>query len=272
VLGLSALAVVACTAPAPIPTDPGDNTPSTKKPIKNQPGTTEVKEADASVDAPGVSAVCETVPPTNKCGLDPQCGCGPNETCDVTSEVTGATSCLTAGTTTLGRPCMTTSDCIAGLLCDYGACRPYCKTAGEKCTVGGTDLCVAVMDANNKPVPNKSVCTIQCDPRSPQAVCGAGNACLWYPTLYAPNKVSDCNFGGSITAYSTTHCVDSTDCVPGTACIQHPNKNIGLECEQWCRIGQAGDCPTTPANLTCKDVYGADAPMINGVKLGVCQD
>src|SRR5437764_632731 len=62
---------------------------------------------DAGTEA---AAVCKTVPPNNRCGLDPQCGCGSNETCDVTNEATGATSCVTGGGATLGRPCSQTGD------------------------------------------------------------------------------------------------------------------------------------------------------------------
>ncbi len=268
VLGACALTVVACSANAPLPPDDyvGDDSLPSKKPVKN-PGTTEVKGADASVPDP-MPRACETVLPNKKCGLDPQCGCGANETCEVTVEATGATSCLTAGGATLGRPCTVTGDCIAGLTCEYGACRPYCKTAKSKCGVGGTDLCVSIDDANGKPLPNMNVCTINCDPRVPAGVCGT-NACTWYPTLYAPAKVSDCNFAGTIKAFDA-HCVTTPDCLPGLACVLHPNKAIGLECEPWCRLGQTpSDCPT---GFTCKDVFGADAPVINGVKEGVCQD
>ena len=269
VLAASLVSVVACSAPPILPPDElADPTPTeTKKPVAKN-GTTEVKEADASVpDSPGPQT-CEPVAPNKRCGLDPQCGCAANETCDVTNETTGATSCLTAGGATLGRPCTQTGDCLAGLTCEYGACRPYCKTPRSKCAVGGTDLCVEVLGPGSKPITNKAVCTINCDPRVPSAVCGT-NACIWYPTYYSPSKVSDCNFGGTTKAFAA-HCVDSADCLPGLACIKHPNNNIGLECEPWCRLGQTpSDCPT---GFTCKDVFGADAPTINGAKEGVCQD
>ena len=106
------------------------------------------------------------------------------------------------------------------------------------------------------------------DPRQPAAVCGT-NACHWFATLYKPSRVSDCNFGG--TAAALAACQRTSDCQPGLACIDHPV--YGLECERWCRIGQVpSDCGAADAGATCKDVFGADAPVINGVKEGVCQD
>lgn len=236
--------------------------PQPKKPTGGT-GTTEVKEGDASVP-PEAAAQCATVPPNNRCGLAPQCGCGPNETCDVTNDTTGATSCVSAGSATLGRPCTQTGDCLAGFTCAYGACRPYCSAPGSKCAVGGTDLCVQVTTADAKPIPNRAFCTIGCDPRLPAAVCGT-NSCEWFADYYAPNnKVSDCNFGG--TKGQIAVCNTTSECLPGFACNDHPD--YGPECEKWCRIGQ-NDCPD---KFSCKDVFGANAPVIAGVKEGLCQD
>jgi hypothetical protein len=121
-------------------------------------------------------------------------------------------------------------------------------------------------DAEGKPVTNLSFCTINCDPREPSGVCGT-NSCHWFATLYSPNKVSDCNFAGNSGELVT--CVDHADCKPGLACVDHPT--AGRECERWCRLGVAGDCGTDP-KFTCKDVYGDNAPVINGQKEGICQD
>jgi hypothetical protein len=236
-----------------------------KTPVTDPPKTEGTRQGDASV--PDAPEACKTVAPNNRCGLVPQCGCGLNETCDVPNETTGATSCVTAGAATLGRPCVQTGDCLAGLACVFGACRPYCGTARSKCTVAGTDLCVEQVGADNKPIANKNFCTLTCDPREPAAVCGT-NSCHWFEDYYKPNSVSDCNRPGTMAPYSTV-CQGDSDCQPGHACITHPK--YGAECERWCRIGVAGDCPTTPTGLKCTDVFGALAPVINGVKEGLCQ-
>lgn len=260
------IAVAGCASNAPLPIE--DFNRDTKAPERKSTKsgtTTEVPEADASAPS-SAPAACATVPPNNKCGLSPQCGCGPNETCEVTNETTGATSCVTAGSATLGRPCTQTGDCLAGNTCMYGACRPYCSKAGTTCAVGGTELCTDVIGDDDKPMPNLSVCTIQCDPRVPSAVCGT-NACEWFADYYAPNnKISDCNFGGTKGALEV--CEVTADCKAGLACNDHPK--YGPECEKWCRIGQTpSDCS---AGFTCKDVFGANAPVVGGVKEGLCQD
>jgi hypothetical protein len=258
------LAVAGCSSAAPPLSDLGNaDGPPSKRPSTST-GTTET-EPDAG--APAAAATeCAAVPPNNKCGLAPQCGCATNETCDVTNETTGATSCLTAGSATLGRPCAQTGDCLAGFTCAYGACRPYCTTPRTKCTVGGTDLCVEILGADDKPITNKAICTIQCDPRVPSAVCGT-NACQWFADYYAPNNmVSDCNYGGTKQALDA--CTQTSECLPGLTCNDHPK--YGPECEKWCRIGQApSDCGN---GFKCKDVFGANAPVIGGVKEGLCQD
>lgn len=211
---------------------------------------------------------CVTAPPNNRCGLVPQCGCGPSETCDVTNLATGATSCITGGSATLGRPCNQTGDCYSGLTCLYGACRPYCATEKTLCTGSGVGVCISAPDSQDKPVPNRNVCTLACDPMNPSAVCGQ-NTCLWFATLYAPNLVSDCNVPGTVALLA--QCDPAAyECKAGLACAKHPV--YGNECEKWCRLPAASHASDCAAGYTCKDVFGATAPVIGGVKEGVCQD
>jgi hypothetical protein len=254
-------ALLACsTAALPPPDDldaPPPRTPSNPQP-RDPP---ELASADAS--APGEDT-CETVPPNHRCGLAPQCGCAKAETCDVTTESTGATSCVTGGTATLGRPCGATGDCMPGLTCVFGACRPFCKTPRTRCTAPGTELCVEVTGDDDMPMPNLAVCTIACDPREPQAVCGT-NACVWFSDYYTPSRVSDCNRPG--TTKPLEACSSMFECTAGHTCAEHPT--YGKECARWCRLGHAGDCP---AGFSCNDVFGEKAPTSGGVREGVCQD
>lgn len=228
-------------------------------------------EKDAgSGDTPdgGEQAVtCTLTPPSDGCGLAPQCGCNANETCDITNVVNGAVSCVKAGTKSLGRACMVTSECLQGFTCQFGSCRPFCAKVGASCNSAGTGVCIAATDDQNVPMPNDLVCTLTCDPVSPEALCGTGNTCLWFPSLYAPAKVTDCSFPGDVVALAA--CTTDYDCVAGYACGKHPTK--GLQCEKWCRIGAAytADCPS---GFTCKDVYGVDAPVLGGIKEGLCQN
>ncbi len=258
VLTLSACVLYACSEPV-LDDDQIQASPNT--PSRNG-GTKKLDSADASVDDANVDPVC-AAPSGSKCAVDPQCGCSMTETCDITTEATGATSCVTAGNATMGRPCGQTGDCVQGLTCRFGACRPYCTTPRSACNVAGTALCVEFVGDDNKPMPGNNVCTIKCDPRNPSAVCGT-NACLWFANYYKPEKITDCNFAGATEELDP--CQGDSDCKPGLACMNHPK--YGLECEKWCRLGVAGDCPS---NSNCVDTLGVDAPMIDGVKEGVCQ-
>lgn len=267
VAGSIALTLVACAAASDPSTSEDEIVQPTRRSTpESDAGTKVTKGTDASTneDAAPPPATCVTAPPNNRCGLSPQCGCATNETCDVTNEETGAASCIAAGSATMGRPCAGTSECGAGLICLYGACRPYCSTAKAQCATAGTGLCVA-HENDQGPVPNMNVCMIACDPRNPAAVCGA-NSCVWFPTYYAPEKVSDCNFPGPRALGQT--CIDELDCQPGLGCVPDSKRGNGKYCERWCRIGVAGDCT---GNTTCRDVFGANAPVIEGQKEGICQ-
>lgn len=257
-------AAIACSSAPPDP--PADLAAPPRKTTKGSEQTAPPPPPEADTPPGDAGASCATVAPNHRCGLAPQCGCATNETCDVTNESTGATSCVTGGAATLGRPCVETGDCVAGLTCAYGACRPYCGTPRTKCDAPGTELCVEVPDADGKPIPNLSICTVSCDPFDPKGVCGS-NACHWFGSLYAPFKVSDCNYAGPQQLYQA--CDADGDCAAGLVCIDHPNQSYGRNCEKWCRIGTPGDCPK---GFSCEDFFGADAPVIGGVKRGVCLD
>lgn len=213
------------------------------------------------------AVTCTLTPPSDGCGLSPQCGCNANETCDITNPVNGAVSCVKAGTKSLGRACTVTGECLEGFTCQFGSCRPFCAKVGATCNTAGTGVCIAATDDKNVPLPNDLVCTLTCDPVSPEALCGTGNTCLWFPSLYAPAKVTDCSFPGDTANLAA--CTSDYDCGVAYACGAHPTK--GQQCEKWCRIGAAftADCA---GGFTCKDVYGANAPVIAGVKEGLCQN
>lgn len=215
---------------------------------------------DASVDAAtDAGSTCATVPPTNACGLAPQCGCGATQTCDVTNASNGGVSCVLAGGGTLGSFCTSTSQCLKGTTCGYNACRPYCPTIGTACVGAGLGPCAQYYDpVAGTPVPNSKVCSVTCDLRNPSAACGANN-CIWDTTVNA----ADCDKSGTKAVYAA--CTRYNDCQQGMACAKHPV--FGFECEKWCRIGQ-NDCGLFDS---CTDVYGATAPTSGGAKLGHCQ-
>ncbi len=202
---------------------------------------------------------CVTVPPSNACGLAPQCGCASNQTCDVTNKSNGSVSCILAGGGPLASLCTTSAQCAAGLTCAYGACRPYCETANAACTGTGLGMCAQYYDTSGTAIPNSTVCTINCDLRNPSPVCGS-NTCIWDGSVNA----SDCDKAGTKGVFAA--CSAYNDCQQGMACVFHPF--FGDECEPWCRVGNDNDCGLLSS---CVDVYGPDAPVQNGVKLGHCQ-
>ncbi len=260
-------------APAPAPTAPtadDDSGASSSSGGTSSGGTssggtssggTSSGGTDAGVDSAVVDAggACATVPPSNACGLAPQCGCAANQTCDVTNNTTGAVSCLLAGGGPNGSYCTSTTQCAKGLTCGYNTCRPYCPTIGAACVGAGLGQCTQYYDPSaGTPVPNSKVCTIACDLRAPAAACGSNN-CIFDTTINA----SDCDKSGTKALYDA--CTRYNDCQQGLSCVDHPL--FGYECEKWCRIG-GNDCGLFES---CTDVYGAAAPSSGGSKLGHCQ-
>lgn len=242
---------MACVPPIPsLAEDDVDEEMSKKQ--ERLPPVVDTSQGDGSTES------CKTSGPNYRCGLAPQCGCPPNETCDVTNE-SGVVSCVSSGKGTLGRPCLTASDCLAGLGCFFSTCRPYCNTPTEKCTVAGTDLCVRESAKGHE---NRSYCTISCDLREPAGVCGT-NSCRWLSL--EGTEVTDCDQPG--TGEAMAPCGDDWECKPGLSCRFNPSRGVG-ECMRWCRLGMPDDC--TAEFLTCQDLLGEYAPVINGTKYGLC--
>jgi hypothetical protein len=211
-----------------------------------------------STSSSGGIGACVTTAPSNACGLDPQCGCAANETCNIANKSTGAVSCSLAGGGPLASLCTTSSQCAKGFTCAYGACRPYCSTLNTACTTSGTGMCTELWE-NGAAVPNGKVCTISCDLRNPSTVCGSNN-CIYDASV----KAADCDKAGTKALYDA--CSTYNECGQGLACVNHPF--YGPECEKWCRVGMDSDCSVFEV---CEDVYGVNAPSQGGYTLGHCQ-
>lgn len=226
------------------------------------PGTADAgKDSGGNATPDASTGACTTTPPSNVCGVSPQCGCAANQTCAVSGS-NGASSCVNAGSKAVGNACTKTSDCTAGNACHFGACRPYCSTPNAACSGGG--LCFAPQDANGNTTPNLDVCTVTCDPMKPSTTCGT-NACIWF----ASAKESDCRPAGTVAPFDA--CVYDSDCRAGSACAYDAYWD-DYSCFQWCRIG-TNDCGS---NLYCDNFLeleeGVPAPVVGGYKLGVCRD
>lgn len=219
------------------------------------------KDSGGSTTPDASTGTCTTTPPSNVCGVSPQCGCAANQTCAVSGS-SGASSCVTAGSKAVGNACTKVSDCAPGNACEFGACRPYCSTPGSTCT--GNGVCFAPQDGNGKTTPNLNVCAVTCDLLSPSAKCGT-NACRWFAT----DGETDCRTAGTVGKFDA--CYGTSDCKAGLACAYDAYWD-DYSCFQWCRVG-TNDCGS---GLYCDNYLeleeGLAAPVVGGYKLGVCRD
>lgn len=218
---------------------------------------TDAAGLDSAADAAGVDAAeagsCKTVPPADICGLAPQCGCGPDGTCDVDypTHSDGTTICV-ASTKKAGiaSGCGTTSDCGVGLTCWSHVCRPYCPTVGLDCGIAGTGQCEQEY-SETQAIPNATVCEISCALDDLYACGGGTNGCIW-----VGGDQTDCV---DLSPYNQTSCSNqSPQCAPGYSCLQNDT------CARWCQVS-LDDCGA----LQCTPF---DTPLIvHGVEYGVCQ-
>lgn len=203
----------------------------------------------------GVDVVdnCVKAPPSDVCGVFPQCDCPSNETCEVNqTKLDGSSSCVIAGTKTTGQPCTaTTGQCAPGLTCIWGECHPYCGTAGASCTDPLTNSCVNLTDNSMNPIPNLLVCHVNCQLQDPSSCGGGSEGCIYFST-----DTVDCYPVGTSTTCSAT-----TQCAPGDVCVYDGVSTY--TCYRWCRIGFS-DCTTGTCNA-----FGM-SPTVKGQAYGYC--
>lgn len=200
------------------PKNPGASDPSS-------PGSSESGSDPGTGSAP---EECKTAPPTNMCGVSPQCGCAEGKTCDVVS-MGGSARCVSAGTNPMGHPCSATAECAVGMTCIFGTCHAFCGNPGDACSQPGTGPCVQVQTTEGKDVPNLAVCRVACEPHDP-ATCG-GAVCL-----IDPDGNTECQTGGSRAEGET--CSPEDTCGPGLGCVTAGDTST---CRRWCRLGET-DC------------------------------
>lgn len=206
---------------------------------------------------------CTKATAISTCGLSPQCGCPSTQSCDIVDYTTGDAKCIVAGTQGLGRACPSvgSSSCQPGLTCIFGACRPYCPTAGIACVGAGLGKCMQVQDINSKDIPNFKVCAIACDLADANA-CGGCSA--GYCAGCVPNGQSggtDCEKVGTATQGQT--CSGTSDpplCSPGFACVSSGGTKT---CARWCKY-PGGACPTGSCSAL-------NPPrIVDGQNYGIC--
>ncbi len=191
------------------------------------------------------SGSCKTAPPSNVCGVAPQCGCGSNQTCYVT-DVAGTVACIGAGSKPMGATCSATSECAVGLTCELGACHSFCE-GGSTCSNPKTSVCVQLEDGNGGTVPNDNICRIKCSLDSPATACGTGNC------TFVEGGNTDCVGSGTSTSCSSSN---PFACQQGSLCLTDNT------CHKWCKVGNS--CPTGSCTA-----FSSPA-VVNGVEYGFC--
>jgi hypothetical protein len=213
-------------------------------------------EADAGAQ-PDAPDSCQRTPPSNACGLVPQCGCTLAETCDVIDGA-GSVGCITAGKAAMGAPCVTSAGCVRGLTCVFGTCHAFCGNPGSACTAPQTNGCIQVKDQAAAALPNLTVCQVNCDLRDING-CGGTTAAGTGVCSVDATGATDCARGGPHTVGQA--CSPADDCGPGLVCAGTASAGT---CKKWCRVG-TNDCGGA---IVCNGFQ--TKVLVKGVEHGAC--
>jgi hypothetical protein len=209
------------------------------------------KDTGPAIDTGGN---CAKAPPSNVCGVYPQCDCGASQTCEVDqTKLDGSSSCVPAGSKGIGQSCTATANqCATGLTCIWGQCHAYCGSEGTMCTQANTNGCINLTDNSQNKIPNLLICHNDCQLEDPNSCGGGGEGCLYFDV----DNV-DCYPVGTSTA---TCNATSSLCPAGQVCLTDQTNYF---CLPWCRVGQ-NDCKTGTCNTLSTIV-------VNNVTYGYCQ-
>jgi hypothetical protein len=255
-ISVVALVVVSACATGALPTNEDAGGHDTGVTNKDSGSDASGNDGSSGKDSnvPDVIDTCQKAPPSDICGVFPQCDCPANQTCEVNQTMlNGSSSCIQAGTLGIGQPCTATvNQCAPGLTCIWNECHPYCGTAGTACTNPGTNNCVNLTDSMMNPIPNLLVCHIDCALQDASSCGGGSEGCIYFS-----DGSTDCYPVGTATTCSAT-----TECKPGDVCVFDGVSTY--TCDPWCRIG-LNDCTIGTCNA-----FGTP-PTVNGQAYGYCQ-
>ena len=198
--------------------------------------------------------------PSDPCGLDPQCDCPSQETCDLDGGE--GTICVVSGNALAGHGCTTTASCAPGLTCSNGVCRPYCTLtvdAGCNAKLAEGGACVsAVLGDDGGPLPELRRLLVPLSAPGPERLRRDGRPlrpAAFRTTMAAPTASAwgSSKLGGDCT-YLQRLRSRSLVCVG--------------QCAQWCRVGHSpSDCGGGDAGA-CQ-AFG-DPITVYGVQYGYC--
>lgn len=214
-----------------------------------------------STGGAGAGPVCDEDP----CKLVvPQCGCAAGEMCVIgtpTPDNPDARACTAAGTAMPGETCASNADCAPGSMCvntGVDLCLEFCSDDGL-CNAPGGQCLVTLVDSTQQPIPNATLCSLNCDPIT-NTGCNAGGCALGQEEV-SMELFTLCQGVGAGTQGAT--CVDNGDCAGGHGCF---TTDIGLQCLKYCGV--------TPSKGSCTGgtlCSGFTTPVIVGnQEYGVC--
>ena len=207
------------------------------------------------VQHPG-GGTCEYLP-----GLE--CGCSGSMKCSVVDEASGASACVSAGTTMSYNQCGVDTDCAAGLWCNHTtqACEPICQSTSDCTAEGG--LCEPALQPDGKtPIPGLDVCAAHCDLVTAMP-CGPGLTCIYQGTP----KEFEC----TVSAGGAKHdpCNVDADCAPKLGCV---DTGLGPECVSWCSPATSAGASGSAGCTSSQFCYSLTPAVSKGsTTYGICQ-
>lgn len=230
----------------------GDSQTIDGSPITADTSTIDGNTIDSGADAADTGAACVLTPPSNKCGIYPNCGCA-GTTCDFvldSGEANLPTACTpSVGAATGGQRCTVTTDCAEGLTCVNEMCHEFCANPGDPCTGIYSDC------RNHDSTTGFNVCGIKCDLTSSTSCGTLGCVAV---AAGASEATSDCEPVGTKTVGQS--CTVVLDCAPGLNCV---NTGSSL-CKQVCVSGTS----TCPGSVACASL--AAPIVVDGITYGYC--
>ena len=197
----------------------------------------------------------------------PQCGCAAGKAHVLTSQ--GARTCNLAGKATWGTECTAGNRCEAGLAClttgPTGTCFKFCDS-DKQCTAPGGLCVVTLIDANQNPILDATLCSPNCSPITNLGCPVAGTSCsVAQEPTGAQRFFTMCDGAGAGAQGSS--CAADADCAATYGCFTNAQQQ--KKCMKWCDASKnacAGGLSCAPLS----DGLGNDV-VIGNVTYGVCQ-
>jgi hypothetical protein len=221
--------------------------------------------SSSTTDPPDAGPVCSEQP----CKLvSPQCGCAAGKACVLTAA--GARTCNLAGNAAWGAECSNVNRCQAGFDCvatgNTGTCFKFCAKDAE-CTAPGGLCVVTLVDQNQKPIPNATLCSPNCSPITNAGCPVAGTSCQLAQEQAGQQRFfTMCDGAGAGTQGAA--CSQDSDCAPMFGCFTDANQKH--TCMRWCDASKQA----CPGGLSCAPLMNPVTQgdiVVGNVTYGVCQ-